>query len=128
MSEYSNSSICEPMKTGEAGFPNEWLGRLYEYVYGGVCDSNDCLGLWLDCFSCDERVHSHPPGGGNRVTDLAFRPRQPRGIRPAHWIRIGAVFQVSESAVGMQYFLSEDSLVVPRLSNLPVCLPEVAAR
>jgi hypothetical protein len=47
-------------------------------------NSNDRMGLCLDCFSCDRRVDSYSSRRGCGVAHFAFRPRQTRGAGRAH--------------------------------------------
>ena len=62
----------------------EQFWRLYEHLRDSVHNSNDRMGLCLDCFSCDRRVDSYSSRRGRGVAHFALRPWQTRGAGPAH--------------------------------------------
>src|SRR5271169_3884611 len=72
--------------TGCAAHRHEYrrFWRFYEYLHNSALGFADCLGSWLDCFSCGELVDSYSSRRGHGVAPFAFPARQTWGSGPAH--------------------------------------------
>lgn len=70
--------LCTPIEVGCLS------GGSYESVHDSLHRSGGCLDVWLDYFSCDERVDSYSSCPGRGVAYFALCPRETRGSGPAH--------------------------------------------
>jgi hypothetical protein len=53
----------------------EQFWRFYEQLHNSVYRSDDCLDLWVDCFSRDQWTDSHSSCLGRGVAHFAFHSR-----------------------------------------------------